>query len=126
MRVLLDTNVFLWSVGVSSRRTPTFRAAIDGADEVYVSAVSIWEAAIKIGLGKLQVDAGRLTAAMEESGFLELYVTAEHATRVAQLPYHHRDPFDRLLIAQAMTEPLVLLTADESLVQYSDLVRLVQ
>ena len=58
MRVLLDTKVFLWSVGVSSRRTPAVRAAIDGADEVYVSAVSIWEAAIKIGLGKLQADVG--------------------------------------------------------------------
>jgi PIN domain nuclease of toxin-antitoxin system len=117
--------VFLWSVGVSSRRTPAVRAAIDGADEVYVSAVSIWEAAIKIGLGKLQADVGRLTAAMEESGFLELYFTTQHAAFVAQLPPHHRDPFDRLLIAQAMAEPLVLLTADAQLAQYTDLVRLV-
>jgi PIN domain nuclease of toxin-antitoxin system len=125
MRALLDTNVFLWSVGVSSRRTPAARAAIDGADEVYVSAVSIWEAAIKIGLGKLQADVGRLTAAMAESGFLELYVTSEHAAFVAELPPHHRDPFDRLLIAQAMTEPLVFLTADASLAKYTDLVRVV-
>ena len=98
MRLLLDTNVFLWAVGVSSRRTPDLRAAIDGADEVYVSAVSIWEAAIKIGLGKLHADVGQLTAAVEESGFLELYVTAEHAAFTAKLPPHHRDPFDRLLI----------------------------
>lgn len=125
MRVLLDTHVLLWSVGVSSRLTPAARAAIDGADEVYVSAVSIWEAAIKTGTGKLQADMGRLKAAVDASGFLELYVTAEHAAFVAELPQHHRDPFDRLLIAQAMTEPLVLLTADASLGQYTDLVRVV-
>lgn len=125
MRVLLDTHVFLWSVGVSSRLTPAARAAVEGADEVYVSAVSIWEAAIKTGTGKLQVDMSRLNAAVDASGFLELYVTAEHAAFVAELPHHHRDPFDRLLIAQAMTEPLVLLTADSALLPYSELVRLV-
>jgi len=125
MRVLLDTNVFLWSIGVSSRRTSAVRAAVDAADEVYVSAVSIWEIAIKAGLGKLQADVNRLNAAVDASGFLELFVTAEHAAFVAQLPHHHHDPFDRLLIAQAMTEPLVLLTADASLGQYSDLVRVV-
>lgn len=125
MRVLLDTSVFLWSIGVSSRRTPAVRAAIDGADGVYVSAGSIWEIAIKAGLGKLQTDVSRLNAAVDASGFLRLHVTAEHTAFVAQLPHHHYDPFDRLLIAQAMTEPLVLLTADPTLAQYSDLVRLV-
>lgn len=125
MRLLLDTHVFLWAVGDSPKLAPAARAVIEGADEVYVSAASIWEAAIKTGLGKLQGDVGQLAAAVDASGFLELYVTAEHAAFVAQLPHHHRDPFDRLLIAQAMTEPLVFLTADESLVQYSDLVRLV-
>ena len=66
-----------------------------------------------------------MIAALEASGFLELYVTAEHAALVAELPLHHRDPFDRLLVAQAMTEPLVFLTADAELTPYSDLVRLV-
>ena len=112
-------------MGVSSRLTPAAKAAIEGADEVYVSAASLWEIAIKAGTGKLRADVDRLIATVDSSGFLVLYVTAEHAAFVAELPPHHRDPFDRLLIAQAMTEPLVLLTADESLVQYTDLVRLV-
>lgn len=125
MRVLLDTHLFLWTVGVSSRLTPSSRAAIEGADEVYVSAASLWEIAIKAGTGKLQADVSRLIAEVDASGFLELHVTAEHAAFVAQLPPHHRDPFDRLLIAQAMAEPLVLLTADAQLAPYTDLVRLV-
>ena len=125
MRVLLDTHLFLWAVDDSPKLTDAARAAIEGADEVYVSAASIWEAATKAGAGKLEVDAAELVAAVDSSGFLELYVTAEHAAFVAELPPHHRDPFDRLLIAQAMIEPLVFLTADHSLVQYSELVRLV-
>jgi PIN domain nuclease of toxin-antitoxin system len=125
MRVLLDTHLFLWAVDDSPSLREAAKAAIEGADEVYVSAASVWEAAIKAGSGKLEVDSAELIAALDSSGFLELSVTAEHAAFVAQLPQYHRDPFDRLLVAQAMTEPLVLLTADESLVQYTDLVRLV-
>jgi PIN domain nuclease of toxin-antitoxin system len=125
MRVLLDTHLFLWAVDDSPRLTNAAKAAIESADEIYVSAASIWEAAIKARTGKLEVDSAELIAALDSSGFLELYVTAEHAAFVAKLPLHHRDPFDRLLIAQAMTEPLVLLTADASLAQYTDLVRVV-
>ena len=77
-------------------------------------------------LGKLPVECERSwLATLDASGFLELYVTAEHAAFVAKLPHHHGDPFDRLLVAQAMTEPLVLITADASLAQYTDLVRVV-
>jgi PIN domain nuclease of toxin-antitoxin system len=125
MRVLLDTHLFLWAVDDSPRLTNAAKAAIESADEIYVSAASIWEAAIKARTGKLEVDSAELIAALDSSGFLELYVTAEHAAFVAKLPLHHRDPFDRLLIAQAMTEPLVLLTVDASLAQYTDLVRVV-
>ena len=125
MRLLLDTHLLLWVVADSPKLTAAGRAAIEGADEVHVSAASLWEIAIKVGLGKLPIDMDRLAAIIEASGFLDLYVTAEHAALVAQLPHHHRDPFDRLLIAQAMTEPLVLLTADAQLTQYTDLVRLV-
>lgn len=125
MRLLLDTHLLLWVVADSPKLTAARRATIEGADEVYVSAASLWEIAIKVGLGKLSVDMRRLTATIEASGFLELCITAEHAASVAKLPPHHRDPFDRLLIAQAMTEPLVLLTADPALLPYSDLVRLV-
>ena len=125
MRVLLDTHLFLWCVNDSPRLSAEARSAIVTADEVYVSAASIWEAAIKAGLGKIQGDMAQLAEAIGGSGFVELPVTALHAARVAELPLHHRDPFDRLLVAQAMTEPLVPLTAHAALLAYSDLVRLV-
>ena len=86
-----------------------------------MSAASIWEAVIKIGLGKLTVSVDGLVAGIAASGFSDLPVTAAHAARVATLPPLHRDPFDRLLIAQAMHEPLRLLTADAVLCQYTDL-----
>ena len=125
MRLLLDTHLFLWSVVDSPRLSAEARSSILTADEVYVSAVSIWEVAIKAGLGKIQGDVRQLAEAIGGSGFVELPVTALHAATVAELPPHHRDPFDRLLVAQAMTEPLILLTADAALLEYSDLVRLV-
>lgn len=125
MRLLLDTHVFLWTVTDSPRLTTEARRSIVDADEVYVSAASIWEVAIKAGLGKIQGDIKQLASAIGGSGFVELPVTALHAAFVSELPQYHRDPLDRLLIAQAMTEPLVLLTADPMLPQYSDLVRLV-
>lgn len=125
MRLLLDTHLFLWSVTDSPRLSAEARRSIVSADEVYVSAASIWETAIKAGLGKIRGDIAQLAEAIGGSGFVELPVTAVHAARVSELPLHHRDPFDRLLVAQAMTEPLVLLTADAALLPYSDLVRLV-
>jgi PIN domain nuclease of toxin-antitoxin system len=95
---------------------------IEAAEEVYVSAASIWEVAIKARLGKIEADPFELAAAIEASGFLELPVKAVHAAGVARLELHHNDPFDRLLIAQALTEPLKLVTADDVLAQYSDVV----
>jgi PIN domain nuclease of toxin-antitoxin system len=99
---------------------------IDAADEVFVSSASIWEVAIKVRLGKLNVDVDALVSAIAESGFTELAVRASHAARVAGLPLHHSDPFDRLLIAQALAEPLHFLTADRILRRYSDLVVLAE
>lgn len=125
MKVLLDTHVFLWAVAASRRLSAGTRALIADADEVNVSAASIWEIAIKAGLGRIKGDPKDLVDAIERSGFVELPVTAIHAASVARLPQHHRDPFDRLLVAQAMAEPLVLLTADEALLPYSELVRLI-
>ena len=125
MRLLLDTHVFLWTVTDDPRLTTDARRLIVDADEVYVSAASIWEAAIKAGLGKIRGDMTQLANAIGGSGFVELPVTALHAAFVVELPHYHRDPFDRLLIAQALTEPLVLLTSDAKLPQYSDIVRLV-
>jgi PIN domain nuclease of toxin-antitoxin system len=122
MRLLLDTHIFLWAVAGSALLKPPARRLIESAEEVYVSAASIWEVAIKARLGKIEADPNELAAAIEASGFLELPITARHAAGVSQLELHHHDPFDRLLIAQALAEPLKLLTADELLARYTDLV----
>ncbi len=122
MRLLLDTHIFIWSVAADPRLPQQAREMMLEASEVFVSSASIWEAAIKAALGKLDVDIDHLASAIASSGFTELPVRAKHAVSVRSLPPIHNDPFDRLLIAQAMTEPLHLLTADEQLSAYSDLV----
>ncbi len=122
MRLLLDTHIFLWVVtGNSALKSPA-RRIIEGADQVYVSAASIWEIAIKSRLGKIDAELGGLVEAIEASGLVELPVRAMHTAGVAKLPLHHTDPFDRLLLVQAISEPLRLLTADAMLARYSDLV----
>ena len=125
MRLLLDTHVYLWWLQDHPRLSKAARARIIGASEVFVSSASIWEAAIKTGLGKLDADIDEVVGEIVKSGFRELAVTAIHAARVAALPDLHRDPFDRLLIAQAMCEPLRFLTVDDMLAGYSDLVEIV-
>ena len=125
MRLLLDTHVFLWCVKDDRLLTKSAREILAGATEVYVSSASIWEASIKAKLGKLDVDVDSLVSSIAESGFLELPVTAKHAAAVGRLPDVHSDPFDRMLIAQAICEPLRFLTADDLLGQYSDLVDLI-
>jgi len=125
MRLLLDTHVFLLAVAGSPLLKPAARRLLESADEVYVSAASIWEIAIKSRLGKIEADPQELAAAIEASGFSELPVRATHAAGIAHFALHHNDPFDRLLIAQALAEPLRLITADETLAKYSDLVVLV-
>ena len=125
MRLLLDTHIFLWAVAGSPRLKPAARRLIESAEQMYVSAASIWEVAIKAQLGKIEADPQALTNAIAASGFLELGVRAAHAAGIAQLAPHHSDPFDRLLVAQALAEPLRLLTADAALVPYDDIVLLV-
>jgi len=125
MRLLLDTHIFLRAVAGSALLKPPVRRVIESADLVYVSAASIWEVAIKARLGKIEADPDELAAAIDASGFVELPVRASHAAGVARLALHHSDPFDRLLLAQAIAEPLRLLTADAVLAQYSDVVMLV-
>jgi PIN domain nuclease of toxin-antitoxin system len=122
VRLLLDTRIFLWYLADSRRLRATARRAIAEADRVFVSAASIGEFSIKIGIGKLSAAPDDLVAGIAASGFVELPVTAIVAARVAALPDHHRDPFDRMLVAQAIHEPLHLLTADATLARYSDLV----
>lgn len=125
MRLLLDTHVFLWCIKGDRRLSKAARSKIVHANEVYVSSASIWEASIKIKLKKLQVDIDQMIEAIAESGFVELPITSQHAAGTLKLPDLHRDPFDRLLIAQSMIEPLTFLTADVGLKNYSDLVEII-
>lgn len=122
MRLLLDTHVLLWAMADDPALSPSARATIGRAETVYASAVSIWEISIKAGLGKLRLDQRRFVESLYEAGIEPLPVTWEHAEAVRHLPDHHRDPFDRLLIAQAVSEPLRLMTADKELGRYSELV----
>ncbi len=125
MRLLLDTHIFLWLATDERKASKKLRAQVESASEVYVSAASVWEVAIKSALGKLDGDPETFYRAIDAFAFRELAITGMHTLAVARLPPIHKDPFDRLLIAQAMTEPLLLLTADETLAAYSDLVRVV-
>jgi PIN domain nuclease of toxin-antitoxin system len=122
VRYLLDTQIYLWFLADSRRLSAGARSRIAEAEQVFVSAASIWEASIKIAIGKFEADVEGLVAGIAGSGFVQMPVTALHAARVATLPRHHGDPFDRLLVAQAMHEPLHFLTADDSLGAYSNLV----
>ena len=125
MRLLLDTHVLLWALGGPKRLPKEVRAAVESPDnEVLFSAASIWEIAIKtqIGRANFKVSPDEIIQAALESGFSELPVRADHGARSASLPLHHRDPFDRLLVAQAISEPCRLITADAVLGAYSELV----
>lgn len=125
MRILLDTNVLIRSLIEPKRLTGDARDALEDPDnEVLFSAASIWEIAIKSALGKADFKASPedMFESAKDSGFVELPVRSGAAAKVASLPHHHRDPFDRLLIAQAMTEPAQLFTTDRELTIYSELV----
>lgn len=125
MRLLLDSNVWLWALQGSERLPAKVRARIVAADAVFVSAASVWEVAIKAQLGKLNADAADLVRISQQSGFLELPVTSAHALTAASLPAHHQDPFDRIVVAQAVMSPLRLLTSDAVLRRYSELVEVI-
>jgi PIN domain nuclease of toxin-antitoxin system len=122
MRLLLDTQIVYW-LFYEQRNVPAVaRRLIADADEVLISAVAVWEIAIKVGIGKMNADPGELAQLLETAGFTELPVFARHTVKVANLPMHHGDPFDRLLVAQAVYEQLNLVTTDATLKQYTELV----
>jgi PIN domain nuclease of toxin-antitoxin system len=128
VRLLLDTHLLLWAMAASRKLPRAVKSQLlDRANEVYYSAVSLWEIVIKRGLKRpdFRVDLDALLNALPASGFLELPITAAHAVSVARLPPIHKDPFDRLLIAQSIAEPMTLLTNDAVLVDYWDGVKLV-
>jgi PIN domain nuclease of toxin-antitoxin system len=119
MKLLLDTHAFLWWLQDSPRLSTAARQSVaDPRSAVHVSAASLWEASIKVALGKLHLTRADLPAEVEANGFLELPVRARHAWRAGQLPRHHEDPFDRMLVAQAQIEQLTLVTHDPAFTAY--------
>jgi PIN domain nuclease of toxin-antitoxin system len=128
MKLLLDTHVALWAITDSPRLSKQARDLIlDAENEIQVSAASIWEIAIKHGLGRgdMPISGEEALGYFRAAGYRLLPVLPEHAAAVEELPRLHQDPFDRLLAAQAMAEPLRLLTHDPLLARYSDTVILV-
>jgi PIN domain nuclease of toxin-antitoxin system len=125
VKILLDTHLVLWAMQDSKSLSPAARKRIRAAEAVYVSAASLWEIAIKASLGKLTIDSEALEDQLGIAGFEALPITWQHTVQVRKLPMHHRDPFDRMLIAQAISEPLSLLTHDAALRAYSDIVMVV-
>ena len=121
MNLLLDTHVLLWAAGVSGRLPAPTRALIENLDnETFFSAASIWEVAIKSAQGRpgFNIDPFFLRRHLLEQGYAELAVAGDHAATTVLLPAIHKDPFDRILIAQAQTEGLTLLTADQTVARY--------
>ena len=125
MRLLLDTDVLLWTLTGAPRIEPISQLILAPETEIFVSTVSLWEIATKASIGKLAANVGEIRAAIAASGFLELPVLGEHAETLAKLPLLHRDPFDRMIVAQAIAEPMRLLTGDGQLAAYSELVQTV-
>lgn len=121
MRYLVDTHVWLWLLESPDKISPTVRDALERADDIVLSVVSVWELAIKVKLGKIVLPSG-VGAARDEflsqAGARELAIQSAHAVLAAALPPLHRDPFDRVLIAQAQYEQLTLVTGDEAIRRY--------
>ena len=119
MRLLLDTHTLLWWLTADRRLKQTERKAIADPDTVvHVSAASVWEIAIKKGLGRIRVDEAALEREIAGGDFVELPIRWQHACAVSGLPRHHDDPFDRMLIAQARVERLVLVSYDDLFGRY--------
>lgn len=123
MNFLLDTHLLLWAAGDPDRLSSRARGLIEDAENVlYFSVASLWEISIKRGLGRpdFLVEPRILRRALLDNGYVELVITADHALAVEALPDLHKDPFDRLLVAQARTEGITLLTADSQVAQYGE------
>ncbi|HEY7579070.1 MAG TPA: type II toxin-antitoxin system VapC family toxin [Acetobacteraceae bacterium] len=125
-RILLDTHLLIWALDEYDRLPTEMRNLIqDPSNEIAFSAVSIWEIAIKARLGRTDfaVRPEEVASSAVATGFVELPLNWRAAAAVADLPMHHRDPFDRAIVAQAISEPVHLYTADRKLIPYSPLVR---
>jgi PIN domain nuclease of toxin-antitoxin system len=122
MRLLLDSHIYLWALMDDPKLTRPMRKLMTNADEIFVSAATIWEFSIKIALGNLDAQVSDLLTGIEDLGARELPINALHASQVRHLPPLHKDPFDRLLVGQAIQERMNFLTADFVLRGYSPLV----
>jgi PIN domain nuclease of toxin-antitoxin system len=128
VKLLLDTHLLLWSAGKPERLSTEARALIEALDnELFFSSASLWEVVIKRGLGRVdfKVDARLLRRGLLDNGYSELPVGSEHVVAIENLPAIHKDPFDRILVAQAHVEGITLLTADPGLAKYPGPIRLV-
>ena len=125
MRLLLDTNTLLWALTNGPRIDPVRELLLADENEVFVSTVSWWEIAIKTNIGKLDANLAELRVSAQESGFLELPLLGSHVQMLATLSRYHNDPFDHMLVAQAMAEPMRLITGDGVLAKYTPLVILI-
>ena len=125
MKILFDTNILIWSLSSPELLSEKAKKYIQDSSMLYVSAASLWEMSIKTSIGKLELNLSELKKQLTVLGVNELMISWEHALLTETLPWHHKDPFDRLLIAQAMSEPLILLTNDKLLAQYTTLVKVV-
>ena len=123
MRVILDTHAFPWFIAGSALLSPQARTVIDDpATDPFLSVASLWEMAIKTSLGKLSIGGPfgtYIPAQLQRNGITLLGITVDHAAQVATLPFHHRDPFDRLIVAQAISEQVPIVSADAALSAYS-------
>ncbi len=121
MKLLLDTHLLLWAASGDRQLSPTARAMLeDPANTLHVSAASLWEITIKHRLGRhdFRIDPIRLHRGLRENGYEDLPITAAHALAAGALPMLHKDPFDRMLVAQATIDGLILLTSDATLARY--------
>lgn len=128
MKLLLDTHLLLWSAGKPERLSTEARALIEALDnELFFSSASLWEVVIKRGLGRddFKVDARLLRRGLLDNGYSELPIGSEHVVAIENLPAIHKDPFDRILVAQAQVEGITLLTVDPTLAKYPGPIRLV-
>lgn len=128
MRLLLDTHIALWAIIDSPRLNAQARSLIlDSANSIHISTASVWEIAIKhmLGQGGMPISGTQAAVYFQAAGYTELAVVNAHIVMLETLPPHHKDPFDRLLVAQALAEPLRLLTHDTTVSRYSDSIILV-
>ncbi|MFZ5773873.1 MAG: type II toxin-antitoxin system VapC family toxin [Thermodesulfobacteriota bacterium] len=128
MKLLLDTHLLLWAAGDADKLSATTRLLLEAPENrLFFSAASIWEIMIKNGIGRqdFRVDARALRQGLLDNGYEELAIASEHAVALDILPNIHKDPFDRILVAQAITEAITLLTTDSLVAQYPGPIRLV-